>query len=63
MKRCLLCKAEFDGHKNVCEKCFVEKVLPLKKTTPKQKVYVEPKDWWNGKTFLPDTYRFIYGNK
>jgi hypothetical protein len=42
---CLLCKAEFEGYKNVCEKCFVEKVLPLKKTTLTKKVYVEPTDW------------------
>jgi len=45
MRKCLLCKVEFNGHMNVCEKCYVEKVLPLKKTTLTKKVYVEPTDW------------------
>jgi hypothetical protein len=45
MKKCLLCKCDYDGFKNVCEKCFIEKVLPLKKTTLKKFVYIEILDW------------------
>jgi len=45
MKKCLLCKCEFHGFKNVCEKCYAEKVLPLKKTRLTKTPYVEPVDW------------------
>lgn len=45
MRKCLLCHVAFDGFKNVCETCYVEKVLPLKKTRLTRKPYVEPLDW------------------
>ena len=45
MKKCLLCHCDFDGYKNVCEKCYKEKVLPIKSTYLKRTSYTEPIDW------------------